>query len=133
MDVQHCHILVGAPKDIIGFKMMRLFNIEQISLCVLDDADTIYTTELFQKQIMQPLASNQLSRFVMLAAHRFQAPIVRKCEYIENLDDPNIKQYYLRANDVTEKLQAIIYIYKILKKTNTKAIVFCQVIAYISP
>lgn len=125
MDVQHCHILVGAPADIIGFRTMRLFNIEDISLCVLDDADKIYTTELFQKQIIKPLISR--ARFVMLSAHKFWPPIVRHYEYIENLDVPNIKQYFLQVEDIADKLQAIVFIYKILEQTNTKGIVFCQV------
>lgn len=127
MDVQHCHILVGAPADIIGFKMMRLFNIKDISLCVMDDADNIFATELFQNQIMKPLILHTSSRFVMLAAHPFRPPLVQRWKYVANLDVPNIKQYFLRVNNIADKLEAIIFIYKILKRTNTKGIVFCQV------
>lgn len=127
MDVQHCHIIVGAPADIIGFKTMRLFNIEDISLCVLDDADKIYTTEIFQKQILKPLVSRQSSRIVMLASQEFRPPLVRNYQRIENLDNPNVKQYFLQIHDIADKLQAVILIYKMLKGKNSKGIVFCQV------
>lgn len=127
MDVQHCHILVGAPADIIGFKKLRVFSIEKITMCVLDDTEKIYSTDLFQSQVLRPLVMHTSARFVMLSAIPFRPPVVPKWTYIQNLDAPNIKQHFLRVDDIAGKLQAIIFIYKILEKTKTKGIVFCQV------
>lgn len=126
MNTKCCHIVVGAPSDIIGFKTMRLLRLEDIGLCILDDAEKIYSTESFRKQIMKPL-NDKSCRFIMLAAHTLNPPMLRKWDYIENLDEANYKQFFVAVEHIVDKLEAVTFIYKMLKETNTKGIVFCQV------
>lgn len=45
-----CHVLVGTPKEMVSFQIMRLFNIEQITMCVIDDADAINTSKIVTRK-----------------------------------------------------------------------------------
>lgn len=107
--------------------IVYMFDTKDIRLCILDDAEKIYSTEIFQKQIIKPLNSGTSCRFVMLNGHPFKPPMLREWKYIENLESPNIQQYFLYLNNIADKLEAIISIYKVLKEANVKGIVFCQV------
>lgn len=123
MGARKCHIIVGAPKEIVAYKIMRLFDVETISLCILDDADTINTTKLIQQHILNAVHG----QIVMLASYRFRIHAVANCHFMEFSSPLNTKQYCLNVTDFSEKFEAISTIYNVLVKTKTKGIIFCNV------
>lgn len=117
-------ILVGTPKEVVGFAM--LFNIGQLSLCIVDDADEICTTDIIKKHVMAQLRC----RKVLLSATTLHSILATNFSYIPiNVSVSfNAQQFFIRVGSVVDKLQAIVNVYKVLSP-NAKAIVFCNVSA----
>lgn len=123
MNARKSHVIVGTPKEIVAYRLMRLFDIEKIVLCILDDADAINTTKLIQQHILHQLQG----QLIMLSSYRFKLGPVTNCHRMEYLAPLNCIQYYLNVNDVCEKVEAIVEVYNVLVRTNTKGIIFCKV------
>lgn len=68
-----CRILIGAPKEIVAFRIMRLFDYENITFCVFNDAESIITSQLVKQHIIQPL-SDKKCRFVAVTSIKVQLP-----------------------------------------------------------
>lgn len=108
--------------------MSMLFDIGQLSLCIIDDADEVCTTDIVKKYLMEKLRC----RKVLMSATTLRAIIATDYSFIPiNIQLPlNAQQFYIRFNDIIEKLQAVVKIYKALPP-NAKAIVFCNVSVYV--
>lgn len=76
-----CHVLVGTPKEMVSFQIMRLFNIEQITMCVIDDADAINTSKIVQENIVLKLKA---CRKILVSATSLRSAMVgiHNCEII---------------------------------------------------
>lgn len=120
-----CHILVGSPREIASFKLMRLFDINCISLCIMDDADIVNTTSLIQEQITRPLKCKKI--LISSSSLAFASKYVENINNLVHNGDDGISQYFLKCGDVSVKFKAILSIYKCLVETNQQGIIFVQV------
>ncbi|XP_055309062.1 DEAD-box helicase Dbp80-like [Sitodiplosis mosellana] len=120
----NCHVLVGTPKEMVSFKIMRHFNIEQISLCVFDDADTIVTTKLIKDHIIANLTQ---SRKVLMSS-KIQFNINFAKPYAIKLDttNVNVKQCYTFCEDDGEKIIAVLAVNEILTTLKIQGIIFFE-------
>lgn len=119
-------ILIGTPKEVAAFSLMRLFDIEKISLCVVDDADEVYTSDVVKNHIVNRLRSCQK---VMISATKLNS-ILSNDHYttMSRMIPLNCMHFYIKVDSVVNKLQAIVKVYNVVKNTGAKAIVFFGVI-----
>lgn len=118
--------MVGTPKEIAAFASVRVFNIEEIFLCIVDDADIVISTKLIQNQIMNRL---NRCRKILLSATCLTSVKDPAVDYKSiNIKMPlNAAQYFLKINNVAEKFETIVMVYNLLKKFRGRCIVFCNV------
>lgn len=117
------HILVGTPKEISAYTMMRQFDIEKVKLCIFDDADEIMTTNIVKTNILNRLRN---CKMVFLSATSLRS--VSTCDIIRYELPLKYTQFYIKTgNDITLKFDAVLDVYKNLMKCGSKAIVFCSV------
>ena len=119
-------ILIGTPKETVSFCIMRLIDIENIELCIFDDADIVTTTRLVKDNIINRL---QVCRKIFLSSIGLNTikDYSEKFVSINNEITMNAMQFFIKMIDITEKLNVIIEIYKLLKKFGGRCIVFCNV------
>lgn len=125
-----CHVLVGTPKEMVSFQIMRLFNIEQITMCVIDDADAINTSKIVQENIVLKLKA---CRKILVSATSLRSAMVgiHNCEIISGTEPKNMVQFFMKCPYPAMKLEAIQIVYKALVECGGKAIVFLNVIIQI--
>lgn len=119
-------ILIGTPKEIVSFCIMRVINIEDIKLCIFDDADVIVTTQLIKIHVVSRL---QRCRKIFLSSSCLNA-VKNNSERnvsITNKVTLNAMQHFIKTADVTAKLEVIVEIYKMLEMSGGRCIVFCNV------
>lgn len=121
-----CHILIGTPKEVVALSIVRAFCIETISMCILDDADVINTTNLVQSNILLKLTNCQKVLVSSTSLHGAMTG-VDNCEFIKDNQPKNTMQFVVKCQDVPDKINAIIAIYKALKACNGKGFVFMNV------
>lgn len=125
-------MLVGPPKEIVSLNRLRLFNVEQLTMCGFDDGGAIITTQLIRSNIIEHLkdhcrkilissaVQNMDFRFLVpYTVHRDQSPL-------------NVVQRFANCSTNYEKLVAILNVYDVMKRFNAQAIIFCEVILYSS-
>lgn len=118
-------MLIGSPKEMASFKLMRIFDIEKISICVFDDADIVNTTALIKEQITRQLKCQK----ILVSS----TSIAGATKYVGNLTmllyEQNVKveQYFLNCGDPSVKFKAILNIFHCLIEKNLQAIIFVQV------
>lgn len=121
-----CHILVGSPKEMVSLKIMRHFNIEQISLCVIDDGDVVCTTNLIKEHIIKNLENCRL----VLISSNVPAGILTPPYAMLNgrncLLDMDVQQCYMKCT-VGTKFLVVESLHAMLLKENAQAIIFCSV------
>lgn len=120
-------MLVGTPKEMISFKMMRLFNIENATLCVFDDADTVVTTQLVKDHIVD--AVNDSCRILLIhsgnASLKFD--VIAPYDLHVNVCEQNIEQYFVDCPSNVEKLKLALLLSHELIRWNFQALIFVEV------
>lgn len=121
-----CHVLVGTPKEMVSFKIMRMFNIEQVTLSVFDDADTVVTTTLVKDHIIAPLKK---CRKLVISSTIQEKDIKLMRPYSVHFDDSqvNVKQCYRKCFTDYAKLLAILTVVKVIQPLKVQGIVFVEV------
>lgn len=123
-----CHILVGSPKEIVSFTIMRIFNIEKISMCVIDDADVVYTTNLMKDQVIKRLKTS--CRKLMITFSSGYHQLVRAPYALFDDKDfdiqVNIDHYYSKC-EVHTKFHIVEAVYAVLIEHHAQSIIFCSV------
>lgn len=119
-----CHILIGTPKEVAAFASVRVFNVENVSLLIADDADGVITTKLIQGQIMNRLKK---CRKILLSAVSLKSHVDGDYKLITVKRSSNISQHFMKMNDITEKFGVIMQVYNLLKTFGGQCIVFCNV------
>ena len=130
------HIIIGTPGKVLDWAIkFKFFNLNQISVFVLDEADVMIATQGHQDQCIR--IHKQLSRTcqMMFFSATYEPEVMEFAEIIvnnpliirllkkeESLD--NIKQYYVKCKDLDEKYAAITNIYGVI--TIGQAIIFCH-------
>lgn len=104
-----CHVVVGTPKELVSFKIMRIFNIEKITLCVFDDADTIITTKFVKDHVVK-----NSCRKILVSSNINKLDIGFMVPYdVHNDPTPmNVIQSYASCPSNCDKLQAILCAYE---------------------
>lgn len=110
----------------VSFKIMRLFNVEKITLCVVDDADTIVTSQLVKDQIMMALTKSRI--LIVQSAEKglqlnFMAPYVQ----MKNDHPLNVEQFFADCKSNVEKLKFAILFCKELIRNGQQGIIFVEV------
>lgn len=113
---------MGTPKEVAGLSMF--FDVKNFSLCIFDDADEVYTTNIVKKHIANHL---QHCRKVFISSTSLNAIMDGSYRKISTEIPSNSKQFFIKVDDSVDKLQAIVNVYKSLMNSDAKAIVFCNV------
>lgn len=118
-------IIVGTPKEICASAITRQFEIETIEAVVLDDVDLIDTSDLFKKHITHKLDAKCMKIYMVSRECNLQIPqgfelVVEHCE-------PIITQKFIRCNDISVKIAAIVNVYNLLKRNDAQGLIFCRV------
>lgn len=116
------HIVAGTPKEVASFSLMRIIDIEKLSLCIIDDADETYTTDVVKSCI----ANRLRCRTVMMSATSLKSVLDRDYASVCTTISSSTKSFFIKT-EVTDKLQCIMNVYKMLMDSNAKAIIFCNV------
>lgn len=106
---------------------MRVFNIENISLCVFDDADIVSSTDLMKQQIVNSLDS-ECRKLVISFNSGFEYGSIVKPPYtaFKGENELNVDQCYMKCEFAT-KIRIIAKIHDILAQHHAQAIIFCSV------
>ncbi|CAD1476007.1 unnamed protein product, partial [Heterotrigona itama] len=134
------HIIIGTPGKVLDWAVkFKFFNLNKISVFVLDEADVMIATQGHQDQCIRihNTTYRQLPRTcqMMFFSATYEPEVMKFAEIIvnnpliirllkeeESLD--NIKQYYVKCKDLDEKYAAITNIYGVI--TIGQAIIFCH-------
>lgn len=119
-------LVIGTPKEVASFVIMRQFHIESISLLMLDDAEVINTSELVKKNVTDKLDSNSVKIFTSLHVSGL-AMRGHQFKILEERSVPKITKVYMMCNDIVNKIHAIVGVYKLLQTSNAQCIIFCRV------
>ncbi|XP_033338934.1 putative ATP-dependent RNA helicase Dbp80 [Megalopta genalis] len=130
------HIIIGTPGKVLDWTVkFKFFNLSEISVFVLDEADVMIATQGHQDQCIR--IHKQLPRDcqMMFFSATYEPEVMKFAEIIvnnpliirllkeeESLD--NIEQYYVKCKDLEEKYAAITNIYGVI--TIGQAIIFCH-------
>lgn len=132
------HIIIGTPGKVFDWAVRyRVFDLEKITVFVLDEADVMIDQQGHQDQcikIHKHLSKNNCQMMFFsatydqtvmnFAEHIVQNPItIRLKREEESLD--NIEQYYVRCNSQQDKYTALANIYGTVGVG--QAIIFCHV------
>lgn len=101
---------------------MRMFHIEQVKMCVMDDADIVNSSRLVQENLTRHLDNSRL----IFASDR-SLPYIPHCKLIRYRCDLNVSQFSLKCANVAEKFDAILCIFKCIQNENASAIIFVNV------
>lgn len=131
------HVIIGTPGKVLDWAIkFRAFDLQKITVFVLDEADVMIAQQGHQDQCtrLHKNLSNQCQmmlfsatwdqRIMEFAEHIIAAPITIKLKKEEEVLD-NIKQYYVKCRDQNSKYEAISNIYGVI--TIGQAIIFCHV------
>lgn len=119
-------LVIGTPKEVASFVIMRQFNIESVRLLMLDDAEVINTSELVKKNVTDKLGPNSVKIFTSL--HSTGLAMRGHCfKILEEHSVPNITKIYIMCNDTVKKIHAIVDVYRLLQTSNAQCIIFCRV------
>ncbi|XP_055326602.1 uncharacterized protein LOC129580317 [Sitodiplosis mosellana] len=117
------HIIVGTPKEIVSFSIMRNFNIEDIECIIIDDVDIVNTSDLFRSHVMGKLDRSALKMFIASQIHT-AAPYGNDMEIVPEYGTRNITETFLNCADIVQKIKAIVTAYTVLVKYKSQGIIF---------
>ncbi len=134
------HVLIGTPGKVLDWSLkFRAFDLQKITVFVLDEADVMIAQQGHQDQCIRLHKHLSKSCQMMLFSATYEKKVMEFAEYIitcpitirlkkeeEVLD--NIKQYYVKCPSQELKYQAIANIYGVL--TIGQAIIFCHTREY---
>lgn len=130
------HIIIGTPGKVLDWAIkFKFFDLNKISVFVLDEADVMIATQGHQDQCIRIHKSLPRTCQMMFFSATYESAVMEFAEIIvpnpliirllreeESLD--NIKQYYVRCRNMDEKYTAITNIYGVI--TIGQAIIFCH-------
>lgn len=128
----NCHVLVGSPKEIISLKILRLFNVEQLSMCGFDDGDLIITTKLIKENIIANLKNTCRKILISSTVQNFDFRFLVPYSVHRDSSPMNVVERFAHCGTDYDKLVAILNIYDVMKRFNSQAIIFCEVILFFS-
>ncbi|XP_043284317.1 DEAD-box helicase Dbp80 [Venturia canescens] len=130
------HIIIGTPGKVLDWTTkFKFFDLKKISVFVLDEADVMIATQGHHDQCIRIHKSLPRDAQMMFFSATYDAAVMEFAEVIvsnpliirllkeqESLD--NIKQYYVKCQNMDEKYTAITNIYGVI--TIGQAIIFCH-------
>ncbi|XP_011301683.1 DEAD-box helicase Dbp80 [Fopius arisanus] len=129
------HIIIGTPGKALDWSLkFRFFDLNKITVFVLDEADVMIATQGHQDQCIRIHKMLPKTCQIMFFSATYEKAVMDFAEII--VDSPmiirllkeeecldNIKQFYVNCQDMDEKYDAITTIYTNL---TGQAIIFCQ-------
>ncbi|XP_067217178.1 DEAD-box helicase Dbp80 isoform X2 [Linepithema humile] len=130
------HIIIGTPGKVLDWgQKFKFFDLNKISVFVLDEADVMIATQGHQDQCIRIHKLLPRTCQMMFFSATYEREVMEFAEIIvsnplvirllreeESLD--NIKQYYIQCKNSEEKYAAITNIYGVI--TIGQAIIFCH-------
>lgn len=122
-----CQVLVGTPKEVVSFKILRLFDIENVTMCILDDADTIVTTQLVKEQIVN--AVKESCGFLLLQSGHTSTKLDFFAPYDSsiNICQQNVEQFFVDCPSNVEKLKVALLMSMELIQLKLQGLIFVEV------
>ncbi|KAK0166981.1 hypothetical protein PV327_004436 [Microctonus hyperodae] len=130
------HMIIGTPGKVLDWSLkFRFFDLNKITVFVLDEADVMIATQGHQDQCIRIHKMLPRTCQMMFFSATYETEVMEFAEIIvsnpliirllkeeETLD--NIKQYYVKCKNTEEKYVAITNIYGVI--TIGQAIIFCH-------
>ncbi|XP_039212549.1 ATP-dependent RNA helicase DDX25 isoform X2 [Crotalus tigris] len=129
-------IIIGTPGTLLDwcFKL-KLFNVKEIKVYVLDEADVMIDKQNFLDQSIRIQRSLSSDCQLLLFSATFEPPVLKFAQRIipepniitlrrEELTLSNIRQYYFECENKEDKFRALCNLYGSI--TVGQAIIFCQ-------
>lgn len=122
------HVLVGTPKEMVALKNKRSIDFRHIKMCILDDADTVFTSNLVKNEIVHQL--NDTCKKVLISSATVHLSMDLMIPYDVHVDivQPNAIHCFAICSTVFDKVKAILAAYDEIKRFKVQGIIFCQVI-----
>lgn len=120
-------VLVGTPKEMVSFKIMRLFNIEKVTLCVIDDADTIITSRLVKDQIVRALDKSCRILIVQSGLSTTYLNFIAPYDIHVDTCPLNVEQFLVDCPSNVEKMKFALLVSKELARLNMQGFIFVEV------
>lgn len=122
-----CHVLVGTPKEMVSFKVMRLFSIENVTLCVFDDADTVITTTLVKDHVVNSVKDSCRILLIHSGKSSLQLDFIAPYEIHVNVDELNVEQFFVDCPSNVEKLKMALLLSHELIRLKLQGFIFVEV------
>lgn len=122
-----CHVLVGTPKEIVSFKVLRLFDIENVTMCVFDDADTIVTTQLVKDNIVDAVKNSCRNFVIQSGKISMKLDFIAPYEIHANVCQQNVEQFFADCPTNVEKLKFALLMSLELVQLKLQGFIFVEV------
>lgn len=106
---------------------MRLFNIEKITLCVIDDADTIVTTQLVKGHIIHALEKPCRILVVQSGKNSTHLDFLAPYDIYANFPQLNVEQFFADCPSNVEKMKFALLLSQELVRMKIQGFIFVEV------
>lgn len=106
---------------------MRLFNIERITLCVVDDADIIVTTKLVKEHIIHALEKSCRIIVVQSAKNSSCLDFLEPYDIYVNFPQLNVEQFFADCPSNVEKMKFALLLSQELVRMKLQGFIFVEV------
>lgn len=114
----------------VALKNKRSIDFRLIKMCILDDADTVFTSNLVKNEIVHQL--NETCKKVLISSTTVHLSMDLLIPYESHVDivQPNAIHCFAICSTLFDKVKAILAAYDEIKRFKVQAIIFCQVILF---
>lgn len=127
-----CHIIIGTPKEIIAYRLLNIFDVNNLVVAVIDDSDMVATFPLMKSNIIDPLPKSCQKIYVSSVQTRSNNDIHPAIELKLTINDSfypqTITDYFIKLPTNSNKLEIISAVCsEVFLLTRAQAIIFFTV------
>lgn len=119
------HIVVGTPKELPSCRILGFFDLKNIDLAIIDDADMIATSHNFLDHVLNQLTvkCQKIASSLVYTENSLSNFSVEKL-WLKSSELTHIKQFFVNSSNSDEKC---CYIAELLLGYTFSAIIYCNV------
>lgn len=119
------HIVVGTPKDLPSCRILGFYNLKNIDLAIIDDADMIATSHNFLDHVLKqlPVKCQKIASSLIYSENSLSSFSVEAL-WLKSSELTHIKQFFVISSNSDEKCRCIA---EILRGYTFSTIIYCNV------
>lgn len=106
-----CHIIVGTTKEMVAFRLLNVYDLNNLAVAIIDDSDLVVTLPLLKTNIIDPLPKSCQKIYVLSFDWRpkneFKAQIQTRLIFTDSIYPQNITDYFVKLQNPSDKLGII--------------------------